>query len=78
MSASRLVEFAVMLERSVEWFFEGAPGYKGSNARTGDIAAGFFALPYANDVAANYAKIAHNADRDVVRAVTYALAGRPE
>lgn len=74
-SASRLVQFSALLEHPIEWFFAGAPGYGGGQPST-DISANFFALPYARALAIDYIAIAHNVDRDVVRSVTHALAGR--
>lgn len=74
-SASRLIEFAVLFEKPVEWFFEGAPGYKGkaSDASDVDVVGSFFELPYANDVAAAFVAIEHNHDRELVRRVAEAL-----
>lgn len=77
-SAGKLIQFALLFEQPVEWFFEGAPGYGADETKPNgrDIAANFFALPYARDVATDYVAIAHNANRQVVAAVARALASK--
>jgi hypothetical protein len=73
-SPTRLVRLAGILNRHVEWFFVGAPGYNSKPAANGDdTLIAFLALPYAMDVVTSYAAIEHNADRGVVLAVAEAL-----
>lgn len=74
LSIGRLIEVANALEVPIDWFLEGAPGIAKNNAE--DLFGSFFKLPYARDVATDYVAIKHNADRDVVRTVTHALAGK--
>lgn len=78
LALSRLIEFANLLEVSVEFFLSGAPGYVGSSAKGSaeipEISA-FFKLPHAREVAQHYTAIKNATHRDAVRNVARAFAG---
>jgi transcriptional regulator with XRE-family HTH domain len=80
-SASRLHQFSIALGVPIAFFFEGTPsgepvGGQGRQLPPPDLAAQFFSLPYAGELAKSYVVIAHNADRRVVADVALAIAGR--
>lgn len=74
-SAGRLVQFAVLLQQPIEWFFLGAPGYQVDETdKPLVIVERFLSLPYARDVASSYIALQHNHDRNIVSQVARALA----
>lgn len=75
--SSRLQQIATLLDRNVGWFFEGLPTAGATQlGPQRDLAAELLAAPFGRELAENYLRILHNADRRVVASVCAALAER--